>query len=86
MWVRILFQIFEMIHLSNDNSDLKSIFTNILVLTRSSKLVSLLICFDKKKLSLNLSTLYTWVINGKCKKLSTLKFNFDEIFWPIFRS
>jgi hypothetical protein len=51
MWVRILFQIFEMIHLSNDNSDLKSIFTNILVLTRSSKLVSLLICFDKKKLS-----------------------------------
>jgi hypothetical protein len=82
---------FKMFYLSNDNSDLRSIFTNKSISTRSSKLAPMLVYFDKLFFSdLKLSTylhvnyqpLCTWVINGKCKKLSILKIkNID--FCPI---
>jgi hypothetical protein len=80
---------FKTFYLSNDNSDLRSVFTNKSITTRSSKLAPILICFEKlffldlklsTHLHVNYQPLCTWVINGKCKKLSTLKFKKLEIF------
>jgi hypothetical protein len=80
---------FKTFYLSNDNSDLRSVFTNKSVTTRSSKLAPMLICFEKlfftdlnllTHLHVNYQPLCTWVINGKYKKLSTLKIKNIEIF------
>jgi hypothetical protein len=48
-WI-LSYRIFKMFYLANDNFDLKSIFNNKSVSTRSLKLAPMLICFEKKNL------------------------------------
>jgi hypothetical protein len=73
---------FKKFYLSNDNLYLRSVFTTKSVSTRSSKLAPVLIYFDKLFRPKSYHPLCTWVINGKCKKLPTLKVNSIRNFWP----